>query len=400
MLGMLKSSVSGMVGQNTKTGNIAHNISNVNTPGYKKKQTHFSDLIYQQEIPKGNPVTEDVYTGSGSKVDSTAVDLNKGALKETGRSLDLSIRGEGFFGVEMPDGTRAYTRCGSFNLDSEGNLVTSKGNIVSGDLDTIPQDSKLETLSIDFDGTVKIDTYVKDNESLETSNPFRLQVDGGNYFGLETEDGNILYAQDTVLDVNDEGQIVAFEDDYLLTGELERVPDDANLETLTITSQGEAVVQDENGEDIILGNVSLYNFENSDGLEQTDEEVWEETEESGTVTQGYAEDENFGSFKMFDEAYKTIELGQLHLYQFDNPVGLSTETGNLLTPTEASGPAIEGVPSEGDLGELRQGILEESNVNLAEEMQQLILSQRYFQLNSRSVRTADELWSIANNIRR
>ncbi|WP_227767202.1 flagellar basal-body rod protein FlgG [Zhaonella formicivorans] len=94
------------------------------------------------------------------------------------------------------------------------------------------------------------------------------------------------------------------------------------------------------------------------------------------------------------------EIGVLPLYRFNNPGGLMPIGQNLFVSTEESGAAWEEVPGQSGMGTFQQGMLEGSNVNLVEEMTQMIIAQRAYQFNSRSVQVADEMWGMANNLRK
>ncbi|MCW3488722.1 flagellar hook-basal body protein [Dethiobacter alkaliphilus] len=123
----------GMRAQQQKIDVTAHNIANVNTTGYKKKTTLFSDLVYQSIERRGNAVEPAAAgehpktVGVGSKVAAIRSDLRPGTYLQTDRDLDMAIVGDGYFQITLPGGGMAYTRDGSFSRDSEGNIVNSQG---------------------------------------------------------------------------------------------------------------------------------------------------------------------------------------------------------------------------------------------------------------------------------
>lgn len=260
----MKIGAAGMNVQRLQMDNIGDNLSNVGTMGFKKRDYHFTDLIYQSVGQRGTPVSPEPSTGlmpqmgRGSTIISGPINMRPGSLLPTGRPLDVSISGQGFFGLGMPDGTTAYTRSGDFSINSEGCLTDAAGNYVRGNLMAVPEGFVPETFSVSFRGEVR-----------------------------------------------------------------------------AVNSQGEEV-----------------------------------------------------------------ELGRLYLYHFENPSGLLLEGYQLLQVSEASGPAVQGFPGEGETGFVLQGMLETSNVDITEEMSRMIMSNRYFQLNSRSLRLAEDMWNLANNIRR
>lgn len=258
MLRSLWNAASGMRAQQEKIDVTANNIANVNTTGFKKKTTIFHDLLYQSLERRGNAVAPAAAggrpstVGVGSAVAAVRSDLRAGSYLQTGRALDLAVVGEGFFRVELADGSIAYTRDGGFSLDAAGNLVTAQGQRV-----------------------------------LFPALPLGQQE----------------------ISVSPQGMVFAVEPD---------------------------------GDQVVLGTVTLAYFNNPHGLEQL--------------------------------------------------------AGNLLLATEASGEAENRAPGNGT--RLMQGYLEGSNVDLSEELVSLMASQRAFQLNSRALRTSDEMWSLANQLRR
>lgn len=131
MFGMLNISKSGMMTNQDKIDCISNNVSNVNTNGYKKIDTQFSDLLIEKMNGKSYPVnSKDSLTGTGVKSNTPIRNQAQGALKETERPSNLAIEGEGYFRVITKDGSYAYTRNGDFNIDSFGQIVDSSGNLL------------------------------------------------------------------------------------------------------------------------------------------------------------------------------------------------------------------------------------------------------------------------------
>ena len=133
MMRALWSAASGMKTQQDNMDVIANNIANVNTAGNKKIRAEFSDLLYQTLRQAGAQSGADsqyptgLQIGLGSQLAATQRIFTEGNLQSTGNPLDVAIEGEGFFRVEMPDGTIAYTRDGTFKLDSNRRLATPEG---------------------------------------------------------------------------------------------------------------------------------------------------------------------------------------------------------------------------------------------------------------------------------
>lgn len=154
----LKTAATGMYAQQLNVDAIANNLANVNTTAFKSTTVQFEDLMYQTiratGIPdqQGQSAPAELQVGDGTIPSATTRDFSQGSLTPTQNPLDLGIQGDGFFEVRMPDGTESYTRDGSFQISSNGNLVTSNGYLVEPGL-TIPQDTT--SLSVGPDGTVQ-----------------------------------------------------------------------------------------------------------------------------------------------------------------------------------------------------------------------------------------------------
>jgi flagellar basal-body rod protein FlgG len=147
----------GLDAQDTRMAVISNNIANVNTTGFKQSRGVFQDLMYQNVHQVGAQSTQDtqlpsgMYLGTGVRVVATEKVYTQGSLTSTSNALDIAIQGNGFFQVLMPDGTIAYTRDGTFQLNSQGQMVTSSGNQLQPPI-TIP--SNATSVTIGADGTV------------------------------------------------------------------------------------------------------------------------------------------------------------------------------------------------------------------------------------------------------
>jgi flagellar basal-body rod protein FlgG len=138
---------------------ISNNLANVSTTGFKRARAVFEDLLYQTIRQPGAQSSEQtqlpsgLQLGTGVKPVATERIFTQGNLQQTGNAKDVAIQGNGFFQVLMPDGTTTYTRDGSFQLDSNGQLVTASGYTVQPAI-TIPPDA--QNLTIARDGTVSV----------------------------------------------------------------------------------------------------------------------------------------------------------------------------------------------------------------------------------------------------
>jgi flagellar basal-body rod protein FlgG len=260
MLRALYSASAGMQSQQTNLDVIANNLANVNTTGYKKSKAEFQDLLYQTtrsagaDQGSGYQLPTGVQIGHGSRLVSTSKIFTTGELTSTGERLDVAIHGDGYFEVQLPDGTRAYSRDGALKTDATGRITTSDGLPLQGGFQPIP----------------------------------------------------------------------------------------AGTTNVTIAPNGEV------------------------------------------TTQGAAGKQTF----------------RVNLVRFANPAGLDAVGHNLFKETTVSGTPEIGNPAENGFGELQQGYLEMSNVKVVEEMVNMILAQRAYEVNSKAVQSADEMMQMSNNLRR
>src|SRR5665647_1887510 len=156
----LYTAATGMAAQELNVQVISNNIANLRTTGFKKQRAAFQDLIYDhvrrvgaQASDQGTILPVGVDIGGGVKTVGTPRLMTQGTLSQTGNDLDIAVRGEGFFKIQMPDGTYTYTRDGSFQMDAQGRVVTAQGNVVAPGI-TIPQNAS--GLTINPQGQVSV----------------------------------------------------------------------------------------------------------------------------------------------------------------------------------------------------------------------------------------------------
>jgi len=258
LLRSLYSAASGMLAQQVNIDTISNNLANVNTTGFKKGRAEFQDLLYANVRP---PVAGDagIMVGQGSRLSSIHRIFAGGAMQVTGQAYDVAIQGPGFFRIQRADGNVAYTRDGSFHLDSDRHLATATGELLLGDAGPIAIPAK-------------------------ATNP----------------------------EVTPEG-VVRYSD-----------------------------------------------------------------AESG----------------------QTVIIDRVKLAVFANPSGMASLGDNLWSATDSSGAALVSPAGAKEIGRIQQGYLEASNVQVVEEMVNLIVAQRAYEINSKAVQSADEMMAMANNLRR
>lgn len=157
MIRALYSAASGMIAQQMNVDNIAHNLANANTVGFKMRRAQFQDLLYQNLVQPGaaagaqTVVPSGLQVGLGTRPASNEIIFGQGNFVSTSNPLDLVIQGRGFFQVRRPSGELAFTRGGSFHLDRDGNLVTMDGDPLEPQI-TLPPEA--QSITIAADGTV------------------------------------------------------------------------------------------------------------------------------------------------------------------------------------------------------------------------------------------------------
>jgi flagellar basal-body rod protein FlgG len=159
MMRSLWTSKTGMEAQQTQLDVISHNLANVATNGYKKSHAVFEDLMYQNLRQTGAASGEQtqlptgLQVGLGVRTVATSRQFSQGGLQQTTNSLDVAVKGNGFFQIQMPDGTTGYTRDGAFQLNASGQLVTNNGQLVQPGV-TIPPNAQSVTIAQDGKVTV------------------------------------------------------------------------------------------------------------------------------------------------------------------------------------------------------------------------------------------------------
>ena len=199
MFRSLHIAATGMAAQQTQLEGVSNNIANANTNGYKKQRIDFQDLLYQTVRAAGTQTTAQTASptglqlGSGVRVVGTSRNFEQGNVLVTNNPLDVAIEGRGFFMVQQPDGTPAYTRAGALQKDAQGQLVTPEGLLIEPPI-VVPQDAVGVTIGADGTvnaslsgqpdpvniGQLEIATYV---------NPAGLSAQGRNIFTATSASG-------------------------------------------------------------------------------------------------------------------------------------------------------------------------------------------------------------------
>lgn len=233
MIKAMRTAATGMVAQQMNVDNIANNLANVNTTGYKKSSIEFQDVLYQNyrragtASAIGSEVPTGLSIGYGTRVSATVRQFTEGNLTPTGNPLDLAIDGDGFFQVTRPDGTLAYTRDGAFKISGEGQIVTSDGYFLEPQI-SIPEDAT--AISVGQDGTVEVlvagqtdPQQVGQIELARFVNPAGLNAIGRNLMIPTRASG------DPITDIPSQGGLGQLDQGYLEMSNVEVVDEMVNM---------------------------------------------------------------------------------------------------------------------------------------------------------------------------
>ncbi|MFH1687353.1 MAG: flagellar basal-body rod protein FlgG [bacterium] len=233
MLKAMRTASSGMQGQQMNIDNIANNLANINTNGFKKSRVEFQDVLYQKfrqagvASAVGSSVPNELAVGYGVKPVSTVRQFSTGSLEQTGNPLDMAIEGDGFFQIQNIDGTTAYSRDGSFKLTADGQLVTSDGYFLQPEI-SIPEDAV--SMSVGVDGTVQVLQFGQDEatqvgqiELARFVNPAGLSALGHNLYARTGASG------DPITDVPGASGLGQINQGYLETSNVSVVDEMVNM---------------------------------------------------------------------------------------------------------------------------------------------------------------------------
>jgi flagellar hook protein FlgE len=414
MLRSMFSGVSGLRTHQIMMDVVANNISNVNTTGFKNSRATFQESISQ--VLRGASGVAPVRAGVnpmqiGLGVQTASIDgvFTQGATQITGRSTDVSIQGDGFFAVNVAGEVR-YTRAGSFSVDQGGNLTGPSGGIVMGWM------ADPVTGAVDFDGPI-VSIRLPAGQVLEPRATSSVELSGnlpataavgdvartsivvydglGNPHELQSVFTKTATNQWSVEFTPPAGASPASLGPYALTfsasGNLVS-PASLDLPLTGVTFPGGAPAQ---AITMRFGGTSpLVQF----GGPTTVESLSQDGSGMG-IMRGFAIG-NDGTISGQFSNGQTKTLGYLALANFNNPSGLVRQGESMFVVSNNSGLPQIGRPGDGTVGSLNAGTLEMSNVDLAQEFTNLIIAQRGFQANSRSITTSDEMLQELVNIKR
>ncbi|HEY3704308.1 MAG TPA: flagellar hook protein FlgE [Terracidiphilus sp.] len=395
---------------------IANNLANMNTTGFKARAAHFADLFYQHIGSTG--IGDPIQVGAGTQISSITTDFSDGSSNYTGLSTDVALQGNGFFVVS--DGASQYlTRAGDFSLDSTGNLVTSNGlrvmgyPSVNGVVNTntslvpinIPESQILSPKATSsFGMTANLDS------STAASSTFPATVNIYDSLGQShtatvtyTANGSGQWKYSIALPASDTtaAQTVTGTMSFDKNGNLTTIQPTGAASASTVgTASGDvssipvAFSGLSNGAANLTMNWNLLGTGSTPTISQVDSK----SAVGATAQDGYTS----GTYKEFTVGsdgtvtvtfsnQQKINVGQVALGDVANQQGLEAIGDGNYAATLASGTMTIGASGTAGLGSMEDAALEGSNVNISTEFANLIIAQRAFEANSKSVTTFDTI---------
>ncbi len=393
--------LTGLQADSVALNTIGNNLANLNTTAYKKQTTTFEDLFYQNIGSTGSK--EQLQVGVGTRVSGTKSDFTQGSLTTTSSSTDMALDGNGFFVVDRGNST-ALTRAGDFSLDAKGNLITSSGENVMGYGTTggvVNTNGGLSAIQLPIGateaaqatGNIQLTTSL--DASAATGKVVTAPIVVFDSLGA-SHDATITY---TKTSPTSWGYSIA-----LPNGDATGTPVN-NTGTLTFDTSGKLVSPAANVAAVTFPGMAdgakdmqfNFNLYDSTGAAQV-------TQTAGTSTTTASSQDGFaaGSYQGFtvdgngviSAAFsngQTSQVGQVAVATVANTDGLSRSGSNDFAVTDGSGAMSIGVANTGGRGSLEGESLEQSNVDISAEFSDLIVAQRAFEANSKTVTTFDSV---------
>ncbi len=448
MMRSLYSGVSGLKIHQTRMDVIGNNIANVNTVGFKAQKVSFSELFYQTTQVASGPNAEKATGGQnakqiglGASVGQISVNITQeGGSQSTGNAFDLKINGSSFFVVES-GGVEYYTKAGNFTTDGFGNLVTGTGAYVMGY--TAVRDEESGDFILQTDGTRPISLYSDEYMYTAPAQTTNATMNGN----IDSEDADFtttgmgfkapdLYVYDSLgnkygIQMKIE-QVEGSTTEYIMTPN-KIFKGTEEIEDMSAVFVGDGVTTTEG-----LTSVSLT-FDGTTGLLTTDpsEITIQVMDADGDKADAFQQDivMDFSDLTCYASEYSvtaekdqlgggkavgnmislgiqtdgkiiasydngdTSCIGQIVTATFANPAGLEKAGDNMFASTLNSGdPTVEDISSFGE--SMNSGVVEMSNVDLAAEFTDMIVTQRGFQANSRVITTSDTMIEELVNLKR
>ncbi len=405
----------GLSGLNASSKNldiIGHNIANANTTGFKGSRGEFADIVASSIGAAGGS-----NAGIGVEVENVAQQFSQGNITITGNNLDVAINGGGFFALQQPDGSPAYTRAGNFKLDKSGDLVSNGGAKVMGfKVDSTTGQGTSEPVPLSFPTGAPI--QAKETENITAV----INLDARAKDAAAATPPTPRSTYGTSLNVYDSQGVAVPVSLYFVKAATANTWEVFNDLDPAATSLG-SIAFDGNGRFDAAASASPFTItvdsSSVNPNSPTAPTPWSVDIDLAKATQfgakfsvadltqdGYASGEltgiNISNDGMVMASYSngiTRAEAQVALANFRNAQGLAPVGGNNWIATNDSGTAVVGKPGAGNMGMLRAGALEDSNVDLTAELVNMMTAQRSYQANAQTIKTQDQIMSTLVNLR-
>ena len=400
-MGNFSIALSGLDADSVSLNTIGNNLANLNTTAFKGQTASFEDLFYQQIGQSGSG--DAIQVGAGTKVSGTRTDFTEGTIlpDSNANSSDMALAGNGFFVVEQ-NGVQSLTRAGNFQLSSNGDLITQEGEQVMGYAavnGVINQNSSLTPIAI----PVGVNEGAQATQNLSVTTNLNSNATVGTAFTSPVQVYDSLgQSHQVAVNYTKTGTNTWSYAVSLPAGDATGVPS-GNTGTLTFDSSGNLVSPTgsvsgitfpglTDGASDLVFNWNLNGAGGSPTISQlasasTNTANSQDGFTSG-VYQSFTADTNGVITAQFSNG-RTSTIGQIAVATVANTAGLTASGSNNFSTTAASGAASIGVAGAGGRGTLDDGALEQSNVNISTEFSNLIVAQRAFEANSKTVTTFD-----------
>ena len=404
--------LSGLTAASQALAVISNNLANLNTVGFKESRASFTDLFYQAFGTNG--ANDPIQVGEGVALGSVTPTFTGGNLEGTGVPTDVAITGNGLFVTEK-NGVSQYTRAGNFTVDSQGQLTTQDGQLVMGYPAVNGVISPSQTLAplminqgqlIPGAPTTSLQTQTNLDASSAVGASFSTPVTVFDSLGTShvltyqfTKTGSNAWGYQLTLPAADTGGTGA--PTVVATGNLTFNPD-GTLATPTAPVTGIAITGLADG----AANMTMtWNLQDAGGNSLLTQSA-APSATANTFQNGYGSgtlsDFSINSDGTIEGSFtnnQTLALGQIVLANFANPQGLLRVGQNSFQTTLSSGAPAVGTAGSGGRGTLTGGSLEQSNVDIATEFSNMIITQRGYQANARVVTTFDQLTQDTINMK-
>lgn len=400
------------------TGN---NISNASTIGFKESRAEFGDVYASTLFGSGS-----FSVGSGVQVADVAQQFGQGNIAYTENALDLAISGAGFF-IQEVDGDRSYTRDGTFSLDSDGYVVSNGGGKIQGydadsegnvigvltdlqisteNIEPLQTDTLAWRLNLDAEQEVPVTTPFDPTDATSYNSATSVTIYDSlgvghtmtQYFVMQganadrTEWNSFTYIDGEPAAVDGAGDPLSNLLSFDSTGQLAAVDGVDGASEIQFTGWAPTDALDPTRTTLTIDYVGTTMYADEFGVIDVDQDGYA----TGTMS-GLEIDETGIVFARFTNGQSQV-IGQVALADFTNTAGLQPVGNNAWAETFSSGEPNVGTPGSSVLGLVNSGALEESNTDLTEQLVQLIIAQRNYQANSKTIETADTITQTIINI--